>query len=93
MTKKEQRRLKADIKRKVRNMMKQDIEWAMKSIDSVALSGCGLLDDHAAAGENFLAPKNLLCALYQDLASPRQYGPTKGDRKQTRTINTYYLYV
>lgn len=93
MTKKEQRRLRTDIKRKVRDMMKRDIKWAMEVIESGRVEQAGLLDDHSRNSENFITPKNLLCAMYQDLASSRQYGPTKGDRRHTKIISNYYLYV
>lgn len=91
MTKKERRAAKADLRKKVRALMKDAYEMAMARIDKLDNSGCGLVQDHNENERNWRTPKAFVCALAREME--HQYGPQKDDRRSRRIISNYFVHM
>lgn len=91
MTKKERRAAKADLRKKVRALMKDACKMAMERIDKLDNSGCGLVQDHNDNEQNWITPKSFVCALGREMEV--QYGPFKDDRRNRAKIKTYFVHM
>lgn len=91
MTKKEHRAAKADMRRKVRALMKDAYKMALERIEKVDNAGCGMLQSHHDNAHNWRTPKLFVCALGREMEV--QFGPFNDDRKARREIATYFTHM
>ena len=82
---KEQRAARADLRRKVRGLMKDAERLAMEKLANIEDR---VLAQHMAEGENFAAPKDFICAFSRELE--RQYQRPYPTREQKRRQSDYY---
>jgi paraquat-inducible protein B len=76
---------KAQLKSKVKELIKSDKDFILNKIEKAINSGCMDID---GAENNYQLPKNLLSAIYRDMS--RQYMPLNSDKKQHKNIDNIY---
>jgi len=74
---------------KVNDCLNSDKAHIQKSIEKAIASGCM---DIEGAEDNFILPKDLLCAVYREMMW--QYSPSDNqDRKRKRNIDNIYAHL
>lgn len=91
---KEERAARADLRRKVKGLMKANNKLMIEKLESLMRSGAGIVGDHMAGEGQYSVPKDFLCAFAKEME--RQWGRPcawggKPDRKWARRINNYYV--
>lgn len=89
MTKKERRAAKADLRKKVRSLMKDACKMAMARIDKLDDASSELVQDHHDNDWNWRTPKNFISALGREMGV--QYGPLKDDRRSNGKVSAYFV--
>ena len=94
-TKTQERRALNDIKRKVREIMRDCTRDAIKSLDKLQyLEGVNIARDHIEDGSSHRIVKDFMTAYAQELASSRGYGPVKPTpRSQAKRIDLYFRHI
>lgn len=70
---------------KVNECIESDKPFIQKLINKAIASGCLDID---GAEDNFILPKNLLCAIYKEMAN--QYSPLADMKAQKKNIDNIY---
>lgn len=90
---KEERAARADLKRRVKELMRATEKMAMEKLDHLMCSGAGIVEQHTKNGGTYEAPKDFLCAFAKEME--RQWGkPYIGntpDRAWKRRVSNYYV--
>jgi hypothetical protein len=92
MTKAEARKARADLRRKVRALMKNITEFALKRIDAVD-EAAHIVEHHHYNSMNYATPKDYICALADELKSARSYGRARATRNDKTRILNYFIHL
>lgn len=82
---KQQRAARADLRRKVRGLMKDAQKLALERLANIEDR---VISDHIEQGENYAAPKDFICAFARELE--RQYQRPHPTRRDKRRQSDYY---
>lgn len=89
MTRAEERAAKADLKRKVRELMKDVNKLAEKKLESLIKSGAGVVDDHHANALSLRTPKDFIYVLGKEISD--QYGGRYSTPEERGRVHNYYI--
>ena len=79
---------KESLKQRVNELLETDGPFIQKLIDKAINSGAMDVEN---AEDNFKLPKNLLCAIYNEMSN--QYAPLPKDKKSIKEVNNISVFL